>query len=138
MVAQFFTVLMALTSASMSVPVEVSNWELALHPVEQELIEATNEQRVRYGLSPLRPDPQLILSARRHARWMTVRRSLQHTTAPVAENIAMGQRNTREAIRSWMNSPGHRANILGRGYRSLGVAAYVTPEGTIYWCQQFN
>ena len=36
-----------------------------------------------------------------------------------------------------MNSPGHRANILNPGYRRIGVAAYRTPEGTVYWCQQF-
>jgi uncharacterized protein YkwD len=36
-----------------------------------------------------------------------------------------------------MNSSGHRANILNPGYRRIGVAAYATPEGTIFWCQQF-
>lgn len=108
-----------------------------LHPVEQAVIEQTNQQREARGLPPLEIEPELMQSARQHAGWMTRRRSLQHTSKPVAENIAMGQRTVGEVIRSWMNSPGHRANILNRAYRRIGVAAYSTPDGTVYWCQQF-
>ena len=68
---------------------------------------------------------------------MATRQSLQHTTAAVAENIAMGQPNSDQAVRDWMNSPGHRANILNGSYTRIGVAAYVSPSGAIYWCQQF-
>ena len=68
---------------------------------------------------------------------MTNSRSMVHTNKPVGENIAMGQRSSAEVINSWMNSSGHRANILNPGYTRIGVAAYTTPEGTIYWCQQF-
>jgi uncharacterized protein YkwD len=68
---------------------------------------------------------------------MTNRQSLRHTHAAVAENLAMGQRTSREVVRDWMNSPGHRANILNRRHRRIGVAAFITPRGTIYWCQQF-
>ena len=82
-------------------------------------------------------DHALLSSARQHAAWMTNSRSMTHTTKPVGENIAMGQRSSGEVVTSWMNSPGHRANILNPGYRRIGVAAYRTPEGTVYWCQQF-
>lgn len=108
-----------------------------LHPVEQNIIEQTNAQRARYGLPALEVSHDLMQSARRHTRWMTTRRALQHTSASVAENIAMGQRTTEEAIASWMASPGHRANMLSGGYTKIGVAAYSTPDGTVYWCQQF-
>jgi uncharacterized protein YkwD len=108
-----------------------------LHEVEKQIVEKTNAQRVRYGLPPLVVDRNLIQSARTHAAWMTNSRSLQHTNRPVAENIAMGQRTTDVALNSWMNSSGHRANILSTGHRRIGVAAYRTPEGTIFWCQQF-
>jgi uncharacterized protein YkwD len=108
-----------------------------LHEVEKQIVEQTNAQRARYGLPPLVVDRNLIHSARTHAAWMTNNRSLQHTNHPVAENIAMGQRTTDEALNSWMNSSGHRANILNGGHRRIGVAAYRTPEGTIFWCQQF-
>ncbi len=108
-----------------------------LHPIEARVVERTNAQRARHGLPPLSVDQKLLSSARRHAAWMTNSRSLTHTTQPVGENIAMGQRSSAEVINSWMNSSGHRANILNPGYTRIGVAAYVTPGGTIYWCQQF-
>jgi uncharacterized protein YkwD len=108
-----------------------------LHPIEARIIEKTNSERARYGLPPLAVDPALVRSARKHAAWMTNNRSMTHTSAPVGENIAMGQDSSGEVVRAWMNSSGHRANILNRGYRRIGVAAYTTPEGTIFWCQQF-
>lgn len=108
-----------------------------LHPIEARIVERTNAQRARYGLSPLSVDPQLVSSARRHAAWMTNSHSLTHTSQPVGENIAMGQNSSAEVITAWMNSSGHRANILNPGYTRIGVACYTTPGGTIYWCQQF-
>jgi uncharacterized protein YkwD len=56
----------------------------------------------------------------------------------VAENIAMGQPHSSDVVRSWMNSSGHRANILNGGHLRIGVAAYRTDNGTIFWCQQFR
>jgi uncharacterized protein YkwD len=109
-----------------------------LHPIEARVVEKTNAQRALHGLPPLSVDPRLLRSARDHAAWMTNSRSMVHTTKPVGENIAMGQHSSTEVINSWMNSSGHRANILNRGYNCIGVAAYRTPEGTIYWCQQFS
>jgi len=106
--------------------------------IERNIIQYTNYERTKRGLPPLEVDENLMKSARAHAAWMTRRRSLVHTTSPVAENIAMGQRTSRQAVRDWMNSPGHRANILGRGYRRIGAAAYRTATGTIFWCQQFR
>lgn len=105
--------------------------------VEQQILEQTNAQRARYGLPPLAVDRGLLQSARTHTAWMTNNRSLQHTNKPVGENIAMGQRTTDEVVNDWMNSPGHRANILNGSYRRIGVAAYCTADGTIFWCQEF-
>lgn len=109
----------------------------ALHPIEARVIEKTNAHRARHGLRPLFVDRGLLRSARNHAAWMTNSRSMVHTTKPVGENIAMGQQSSGEVLNAWMNSSGHRANILNPGYTRIGVAAYTTPEGTIYWCQQF-
>ena len=111
--------------------------QLALHSVEMGVIENTNRQRARYGLRPLRVDFGLVRSARRHTQWMTRNHVLQHTSAGVAENIAMGQSSPTDVLNAWMNSDGHRANILNAGYTRIGVAAYRTPQGTIFWCQQF-
>ncbi len=108
-----------------------------LHAIEARVIEKTNAQRLRRGLRPLVVDAKLVRSARRHAAWMTNNHSLVHTTASVAENIAMGQNSSGEVVNSWMNSSGHRANILNPGHRRIGVACYVSRSGTIFWCQQF-
>jgi uncharacterized protein YkwD len=107
----------------------------ALHPVEQNIIHYTNIERSRHGLPPLKLDTSLLQSARHHAAWMASAHSLQHTSAMVAENIAMGQSSSQQAVRDWMNSPGHRANILGR-YTRVGAAAYTSANGSIYWCLQ--
>jgi uncharacterized protein YkwD len=117
-------------------PHPVDNPEL--HPVETSVIEHTNAERVRYGLRPFIVDHLLMRQARRHAAWMARSHAMQHTSQAVAENIAMGQNSGSEVVRTWMNSSGHRANILNAGYTKLGVAAYKTPEGTIFWCQQFR
>ena len=114
-----------------------STTDFELLQIEQNIIDFTNAERVRHGRTPLEVDPGLMRSAREHAAWMTNRRSMVHTSQPVAENIAMGQRDSRQAVNAWMNSSGHRANILNSGYSRIGAAAYRTPSGTIYWCQQF-
>jgi uncharacterized protein YkwD len=110
--------------------------QLELHAVEMRVIEHTNSQRARYGLRPLKVDFGLIRSARRHTQWMTRNHTMQHSSG-VAENIAMGQNSPSEVLNTWMNSSGHRANILNSGYTRIGVAAYRTPQGTTFWCQQF-
>lgn len=112
--------------------------EVKLIPIEQNIVDYTNAQRAKYGLAVLEVDAELVTSARKHATWMTLNQTLRHTSQPVAENIAMGQRSSREVVRAWMNSSGHRANILNRLHRRIGVAAYRTERGTIFWCQQFR
>lgn len=111
--------------------------KLDLLTIESNIIIQTNAQRARYGLPALTIDPSLMNSARNHAQYMTLSRQLVHTNQPVAENIATGQASSDEAVNCWMNSPGHRANILNGSYRRIGAAAYRTPEGQIFWCQQF-
>ncbi|MEI7780609.1 MAG: CAP domain-containing protein [Planctomycetota bacterium] len=101
------------------------------------VISQTNAARARHGLPPLAVDSQLMNSARNHAQWMASNRNLSHGHG-VAENIAMGQASAGEAVRSWMNSSGHRANMLGSGYTRIGVAVAYSSNGTPYWCQQFR
>ncbi len=109
-----------------------------LLPIEANLISYTNQERERHGLPPLEVDKELMSSAREHASWMTRTRRFVHTHRPVAENIALGQPHSRAAVRAWMNSSGHRANILSPHHRRIGVGAFRTEQGTIYWCQQFR
>ena len=104
-----------------------------------------NRERRRRGLRALRSDRRLALAARRHAGDMVRHSYFAHDsrngarfTSRIAragylrgvaswragENIAWGagSRSTpRRVVRAWMNSPGHRANILNGGFRDLGV-----------------
>lgn len=103
-----------------------------------------NEQRAAHGLAPLRADPALARAARGHSRDMVTRRFFDHTApgnvtfgerirraryAPkgawsVGENLAWGSGALAEPIsivRSWMRSPGHRANILSSRFRAIGI-----------------
>ncbi len=112
--------------------------DIELLDIERNIIEYTNAERVKYGLAAFQVDKELMETAREHARWMARNRSMVHTHRPVAENIAMGYPHSSVAVRGWMNSSGHRANILNRGHTRIGVAAYRSENGTIYWCQQFR
>jgi uncharacterized protein YkwD len=115
---------------------EVDGVKLQL--IEANLVSYTNQERARYGLPALKVDKELMETAREHAAWMTRTRNMVHTRRAVAENIAMGQPHSSDVVRSWMNSSGHRANILNSGHLRIGVAAFRTDNGTIFWCQQFR
>jgi uncharacterized protein YkwD len=109
----------------------------SISQVESAVIARTNAARARSGLPPLAADGQLMNGARNHARWMAQNRNLTHGRG-VAENIGMGQTSASEAVTSWMQSSGHRANILDGGHTRIGVAMAHSPDGTAYWCQQFR
>ncbi len=125
-------------SAAPAEPTEKVVDGVRLSDVEVNIVSYTNQERGRYGLPPLEVDKELMATAREQAAWMTRSGSLVHTRRPLAENIAMGQSHSSEAVGSWMSSSGHRANILNPGHRRIGVAAYHTAGGVIFWCQQFR
>jgi uncharacterized protein YkwD len=53
------------------------------------------------------------------------------------ENIAYGQKTAEAVMNAWMNSPGHRANIMNGKFGKVGIGVYVK-NGTIYWTQLFT
>ncbi len=138
MLAQFLMCTLLAVAAAEGAPAHPTAVDQSkLIAIEKAIVEQTNAQRLRYGLPALEVDVNLMKGARRHGIWMARNRSLQHSHG-VAENIAMGYPTTASAMSGWMNSSGHRANILNRSYRRIGVAAYESAGGTIYWCQQFR
>lgn len=59
----------------------------------------------------------------------------------IGENIAFGQRSPQEAVAGWLDSPGHCANIMNRGFTEMGAAYGLTPSqqtGIVYWTQVFG
>lgn len=113
-----------------------------------EAIAQVNAIRLAHGKLPLVKDEVLMQAAKVRAKEIT--RVYEHTrpngqepgTATngryylVGENIARGQRNTAEVIVDWMNSEGHRNNILHDRYTGIGIAT-VEQNGATYWVQLF-
>ncbi|MFL6000531.1 MAG: CAP domain-containing protein [Streptomyces sp.] len=120
-----------------------------------EVVALTNRERARAGLPPLGVDPLLARAAQAYSTDMAVRAFYSHTspegTQPwdraaaagstrrsIGENIACGQRSAAEVVEGWMNSPGHRANILKPGFTHIGIGfAGGGPAGS-YWTQLFG
>ena len=122
------------TSASLNAPVDDS----PVYQIENQLVEAVNAERTSRGLRALILDHSLLRTTRQHCGWMANARNMIHSAFNRAENIAMGQRDVKDVMKSWMNSSGHRANILNPGYTKIGIAGYASEGGTPYWCQQFE
>lgn len=116
-----------------------------------EVVRLTNSARSQNGYAALVEDGALSDAAAVRAR--EIARSFSHTRPSGAsfssalsesgvsylragENIASGQKSASEVVNAWMNSPGHRANILNSSYSRIGSAS-VNIDGTLYWVQLF-
>jgi len=115
----------------------------------QHVCMSTNTQRVRYGSRPLILDSTLSRAAQIFARDMATRKYFSHNSPEgrdlkwrlktgqivymsAGENIAMGYKTSDEVIRGWMNSPGHRKNMLAPKFGRIGVG-----YSNNYWVQIF-
>jgi uncharacterized protein YkwD len=111
--------------------------EFIAHRAEKNVVDRTNAERARFGLGPLKASKRLMNQARRHAQWMASSGNFRHGSDGVAENIAWGQSSSDDALGDWMNSSGHRANIMG-GYTHMGASWARGNDGRLYWVQQFS
>jgi len=111
---------------------------LVLSDAERRVFDLTNAERRKRGLPVLRLERRLMESARRQANWMARTGIFQHGHSGFAENIAMGQRSGLDVVIAWMNSSGHRRNMLNSGYGAIGIGSYRGQNGALYWCQQFS
>jgi uncharacterized YkwD family protein/spore coat assembly protein SafA len=122
--------------------------------IENEVVRLTNEQRAKYGLPPLKMDWQLARVARYKSADMRDKNYFQHNSPTygspftmmgnfgiqyrtAGENIAAGQRTPQEVVNAWMNSPGHRANILNKNFTHIGVGYAKGGSYGHYWTQMF-
>lgn len=125
-----------------------------LQAYETEVIRLTNAERTKRGLTALGTNWQLSRVARYKSQDMINKNYFSHTSptygspftmmqsfglrfSAAGENIAYGQRTPQEVVTAWMNSPGHRANILSPAYTQIGVGAAKKSNGTLYWTQEF-
>ncbi|PFL19926.1 serine protease [Bacillus cereus] len=123
----------------------------SLSEFEQRVVELTNAERTKQGLPALQIDTELSKVARIKSEDMQKNNYFDHNSptygspfdmmkkfgisyTSAGENIAQGQRTPEEVVQAWMNSAGHRANILNSGFTHIGVG-YV--ESGNYWTQQF-
>lgn len=109
-----------------------------------DVIKLTNAEREKHGLHPLEVDEELMELAQTLAEEVSVKYS--HTrpdgtrvvkTHGCGENVG-AKKSAEKQVTSWMNSKGHRTNILLERYKSIGVGCYKADDGRTYWVQIFK
>ena len=114
-----------------------------------DVLGTVNAARRGGGRTAMRLDPDAQRAAERHARAMARAERMAHdlprgprfgarmrrdgVALPAAENVAVGQRDVGAAVAAWMNSPGHRRNLLDRRFGGVGVASATGADGRPYW-----
>ncbi len=121
---------------------------------EEEVIRLVNVQRQKAGLSPVTNNWEVSRVARMKSQDMIDKNYFDHNSPTygtpfqmlksfgisyraAGENIAMGQTSPQAVMNAWMNSSGHRANILNANYTQIGVGLAKSKNGTYYWTQLF-
>lgn len=119
----------------------------------KQVIDLVNAERAKAGLSELKIDKNIVNAA--NVRAKEIKSSFSHTRPDgtsfstalketgvsyrgSGENIAWGQKSPEQVMESWMNSEGHRANILNTRYKNIGVGYYQDERGVQYWVQLFT
>lgn len=121
---------------------------------EMQVVELVNQERAKAGLKPLTYDAQLSQVARLKSEDMRDKNYFSHTSPiygspfdmmkkygisyrTAGENIAAGQATPAQVVQAWMNSSGHRANILNSQYTHIGVGYAKGGSYGHYWTQMF-
>lgn len=122
-----------------------------VHPYVLRIVELVNEERAKAGLNPVTLDAAAssaaqirakeIVSSFSHTRpngssFSTALKEQGVSYRSAGENIAYGQRTPEQVMEGWMNSSGHRANILNKSFTHIGVG-YHQENGVNYWTQLF-
>ena len=120
----------------------------------EQVLALVNAERAKYGMDPVKWDSSLAAVAENHCADMIARDFFDHNNPDgetpfdrldkanisywmAGENIAAGQSTPEAAMNDWMNSQGHRQNILNASYKSLGVAVLDGGTYGTYWVQVF-
>lgn len=129
--------------------------ESSVKALEAEVIRLVNIERSKKGLQALKADWEISRVARYKSQDMINKKYFSHTSptygspfnmlenfgirfSSAGENIAYGQQTPEAVMKSWMNSAGHKANILSPSYTHIGVGLAKNSSGVCYWTQMFT
>jgi uncharacterized protein YkwD len=125
--------------------------------LEQECLDEINRLRRAEGLAPLRFSPDLLPVAREYSRRMAEEKFFSHTDPDgfsvrqrveaarirwkmLGENLAYSNgyiNPVAVTLRGWMDSPGHRRNILDPDYQHTAIGVWISADGTVYFTEIF-
>ncbi|WP_030801177.1 CAP domain-containing protein [Streptomyces sp. NRRL S-337] len=116
------------------------------------ILKLVNSERSKAGCSPLKLNAKLTKAAQDHSKDMAAHRNMSHTGSDgsdpgqritragynwsaYGENVAYGYSSPESVMKGWMNSPGHKRNILDCSFKELGVGLAQPGD---YWTQDFG
>lgn len=119
----------------------------------EQVVKLVNEERAKAGLPAVKMQEDITAAA--NVRAKEIKQSFSHTRPNGSsfssvlkeqgvsfrgsgENIAWGQKSPEQVMNGWMNSEGHRANILNKNFKNIGVGHYQDEKGVNYWVQLFT
>ncbi|MEU3209270.1 CAP domain-containing protein, partial [Streptomyces cyaneofuscatus] len=119
-----------------------------------QVLQIVNTERAKEGCGPVTSNDLLATAAQRHSADMAAQDYFSHTSldgrdpgdritaagyrwSTYGENIAKGQRTPADVMQAWMNSPGHRANILNCSFKEMGIGKVDSGGGPV-WTQKFG
>lgn len=128
-----------------------NNVSQSVSEFEKQVVDLTNAERAKEGLKPLEMHSPLMKVAQAKSEDMAKNNYFSHTSPTygspfdqiksagisyrsAGENIAQGQRTPQQVVQAWMESPGHRQNIMNANYTHIGVGFV---DNGYYWTQQF-
>ena len=127
---------------------------VGLSPQAQQVVDLTNQRRADVGLPALAVNGALTNAAQAHSNDQAARDRMGHDGSDGSragdritahgyrfskwgENVGMGYPDAASVMDAWMNSEGHRRNIVDSDFTQIGVALAYAPDGTPYWTQVF-
>ena len=145
------------TTPPVTAPPVTSPPSVTLSAAQQAIVGLVNQYRGQNGLVALKVNAKLVQAAQIHANDMAAMNLMAHDLPGAAlpgladrarfvgyqystmgENIAYNFPDAASVMNAWMNSPGHRANILDSSYTEIGVGIALDSQGSPYYCQVFG
>jgi uncharacterized protein YkwD len=132
-----------------------SDTEIEVSRTERALFDLTNTAREKENLAPLKFNATLLKVAREHSANMAAKKEMKHELdgqkpsdrvkaagyrySRMGENIALSDRQPLQTVfRGWMESPGHRANILNPDFEEIGIGVARDNRNRVYYTQVFG